>query len=136
MTAPIDFGYDTSCLTALRTGRFSQGVRLVAEACYRRLTTPRGTLQGGEDESDYGLDLADMIGQASNPSTVAAMPGQIQAELQKDQRIQSCAATVTSSTVGASTSWVVTISAQTALGPFSLVLGVSGVTVSLLGLTA
>ena len=41
-----DFGFDTSCTTALRTGRFSSGPRLVAEACFRRLSTLRGTLRG------------------------------------------------------------------------------------------
>jgi hypothetical protein len=131
-----DFGKDTSCLTGLRTGRFVTGARLVAEAAYRRITTPRGTLQGGEDEANYGIDLADLIGSATSPSAVAALPGQIQSELLKDERIASVTATVTSSTVGPSTTWTVSIEATTADGPFSLVLAVSGVTVELLGLQA
>jgi hypothetical protein len=138
MTQPVtNFGYDTSCTTALRTGRFSFGARLVAEACYRRLSTARGMLLGGEDEEDYGLDLADEIGQTSTPSTVAALPGRIQNELLKDERIASVTATVVDTTVGPSTSWNVSIEgvlADDTSTPFALVLAVSQVSVELLSL--
>lgn len=130
-----DYGTDTSCLTSLRTGRLVSGVRLVAEAAYRRVTTPRGMLQGGEDEANYGIDLADLIGSVVTTADAAALPGRIENELLKDERIESVDVTVTSSVVGPSTSWQVTIEAQTSEGPFSLVLAVSDVTVELLGLT-
>lgn len=130
-----DFGYDTSCTDGLRTGRFAFGVRLVAEAAYRRLSTPRGRLQGGEDEQNYGIDLADMIGAVTSPSLAAALPGQIESELLKDERIDSVDVNVTASTVGPATAYQIDISATTAAGPFSLVIAVSGVTVQLLGIT-
>jgi hypothetical protein len=129
-----NFGTDTSCTTSLLSGRMSSGVKLVAEACYRRLTTPRGMLQGGQDEQNYGLDLVRLIGQVVTPSQAAALEGQIQSELLKDERIDSVTATVTSTVNGAVTSWNIQISAQTGEGPFTLEIGVSGVTVSLLGL--
>jgi|SRR5579872_1629037 len=131
-----DFGKDISCTTAIRTGRYSSGPRLVAEAAFRRLTTPRGTLRGGDDEANYGLDLADAIGSATTKATAAALPGQIEAELMKDERIVSVSAEVVATSQGPSVSWKVSVIAETDAGPFTLVLGVSGVTVSLLGLQA
>jgi hypothetical protein len=129
-----DFGFDISCTTGMRTARFSRGPRLVAEACFRRLTTARGMLQGGEDEDDYGLDLEDLIGTVSTPAEVAALPSRIQNELLKDERLLSCVAKVTSTTSGPSTTWNIDITGQTAEGPFTLTIGVSGVTVDLLGI--
>jgi len=134
--APVNFGTDTSCTDSLRTGRLVSGPRLVAEACYRRLITPRGSLFGGDDEANYGLDLADLIGSVSTKAQVAALPGQIQTELLKDERITSASATVTASKSGPSVTYQISISAQTDAGPFSLVLSVSDVTVSLLGMQA
>ena len=129
-----DFGKDLSCTTSIMTARYSTGPRLVAEALFRRFTTPRGMLQGGEDEQNFGLDLAALVGSVSTPSAVAALPGQIEAEALKDERVESVTVSVTSTTVGPATSWNITIKAQTGAGPFSLVLGVSGVTVALLGI--
>ena len=131
-----DFGFDTSCTTALRTGRFSSGVRLVAEAAYRRVTTPRGTLRGGDDEANYGIDLADEIGSVSSASTAAALPGRVETELLKDERIESVNVTVAAVVEGPSTSYTVSIEGQTAEGPFSLVLSVNDVTVDLLNISA
>lgn len=92
-------------------------------------------LRGGEDEANYGLDLADLIGSTSTASDAAALPGRIQGELSKDERIESVTVTVVSTTVGPSTSWKVSIAGETAEGPFSLVLVVSDVTVDLLGIS-
>lgn len=131
-----DYGYDVSCMTGLRTGRMVSGVRLVAEAVYRRLTTPRGTLLGGEDEANYGLDLAGMLGSAVTPGAIAALPGRIENELLKDERIESVTVEVTSTQAGPAVSWSVTASAVTGLGPFTLVLGVEGVSARLLKLEA
>lgn len=134
-TPVTDFGTDTSCLTGLRTGRLASGVQLVAEAIYRRLSTPRGMLRGGDDEANYGIDLADMIGQVSTPSQVAALPGQIQSEVKKDERVQEVTVTATAATGSAGdVTWAISIECTTALGPFSLVLSVNAVTVELLNL--
>lgn len=131
----VDFGTDTSCTDSIRTGRFSSGLRLVAEAIYRRFITPRGTLVGGEDEANYGLDLADEIGSAVSPALVAALGGKIENEALKDQRVDTAVATVTSTQNGPSVSWEIAIACTTGAGPFSLVIGVEGVTVSLLGIS-
>jgi hypothetical protein len=134
MSATVtNFGRDTSCTTGMRTGQLVSGVRLVAEASYRRLSTPRGSLIGGEDEANYGLDLAGKIGSAATHDEVAALPAQVEAELLKDARIETVNVTIVQTITGPSAAWTVTVEATTALGPFSLVLGVADVTVQLLG---
>jgi hypothetical protein len=130
------FGKDISCTTELKLGRYATGTRLVAEAIYRRLTTPRGMLRGGEDEADYGIDLVDLIGSAATNSDAAALEGRIQSEVLKDERVISVTADVVPTTSGPGTEFVVTIEAETAEGPFSLQLSISDLTVELVGLSA
>lgn len=137
MTQPVvDFGKDISCTTSLRTGRYATGPRLVAEAAYRRLTTPRGMLRGGEDEANYGIDLLGLIGQAPPKTIAAALPQRIQSELSKDERIATVNVVVTVTTKGPSTTFNIAISGTTAQGPFSLKLSVNEVTIELVGLDA
>ena len=132
----LGLGADTSCTDSILTGQLSYGVRLVAESYYRRLTTPRGTLIGGEDEADFGLDLQGSIGTVTTTQDAAALGGKIQSELMKDQRSYSIAVSVTETTTSAGlSSFVVAIDAQTSAGPFTLTIGVSSVTVELLGVT-
>ncbi len=128
-----DFGRDISCTDTLRTGRFVTGTRLVGEACYRRLTTPRGSLRGGEEEANYGLDLSELVGSVSTKSDLAALPGRIRTELLKDERIEAVNASVLA-TGGKLATFDVTIECQTSAGPFTLTLLASGVTVELLGI--
>lgn len=130
------FGKDVSCTDEMRSGRFASGLRLVAEACYRRLITPRGDLRGGDNEDNYGIDLTSLVG-ASNPKQVAAaLPGRIQNELTKDERVVDVEVDIVQTVAGPSTSFVITILVETTEGPFSLTLAASDVTVSLLGIAA
>lgn len=131
----LGFGRDISCTKSLRTGRFSNGPRLVAEALFRRFTTPRGMLRGGDEEQNYGLDLTEMVGAATSAADAASLPGRIRAEAKKDERIDSVEVTVTTSQNGPATSHVISIAGTTAQGDFTLVLGISDVTVELLGVT-
>jgi hypothetical protein len=130
-----DFGRDISCTDSLRTGRFSTGVRLVAEAVYRRLITPRGMLRGGEEDADYGLDLTDLIGSTNAESEAASLPDRIRAELLKDERIESVAVTLVNVRSGPGVTLLVTVEAVTGLGPFTLQLRASEVSVELLGIS-
>ncbi len=132
----VDFGRDMSCTDSLKTGRFATGTRLVGEACYRRLTTPRGMLRGGEAEADYGYDLSVLIGSTSVKSAAASLPGRIEAELLKDERVESVSVDVTVFTEGPDTAFTIEIEAVTSVGPFTLTLLASAVTVELLGITA
>ncbi len=130
-----DLGRDTICTTSLRTGRFATGARLVAEADFRRLTTPRGMLRGGEEEQNYGLDLTERIGSVATKADAAALGGQIRSELMKDDRHDEVTVTVVRSISGPAESWNITVEAKTGAGPFTLVLLASAVTVELLGIT-
>lgn len=134
MAASSSFGKDISCTSGLRTGRFAMGARLVAEALYRRLITPRGMLRGGEDEANYGLDICGLIGSSTSASDEAALPGRIRVELMKDERVESVEVSVVSSVSGPTTSYTITVEAQTAEGPFMLTVAASSVTVELLGI--
>lgn len=130
-----DFGTDVSCTNSLLTGRLVSGQRLVAEALYRRYITPRGTLRGGEDEANYGLDLTELVGSVATVSDAAALEGRIRAEGLKDERVETIDVTVTAASSGASVSFNVLIEATTADGPFTLQIAASAVTVDLLGIT-
>ncbi len=118
----------------MKTGRFVSGLRLVAEACYRRLTTPRGTLRGGDEEANYGLDLMELVGVTNLRAVEASLPGRIRAELEKDPRIESVSVDVLVTKVAAMATFTITIECVTGIGPFTLQVLASAVTVELLGI--
>jgi hypothetical protein len=131
----VDFGRDLSCTDSIKTGRFVTGPRLVGEAVYRRLITPRGVLRGGDAEADYGFDLIGKLGSTTSASESAALEGQVQSEILKDERVESADVSVASVRSGPSISWTISVEALTSLGPFQLVLSVNDVTAELLGIT-
>ena len=131
-----DFGKDITCTDSLKTGSYSTGVRLVAEAIYRRLITRRGELLGGEEEREYGMRVADYLGADTSPGELAKVEGLIRQEILKDARVQSVDVTIAEvEGSGTETEWTVNVDGFTALGPFELVLAVSAVTTELVGLT-
>lgn len=136
MSDTVDYGRDISVTTSLRTGRFATNLQLVGEACYRRLTTPRGMLRGGEAEDNYGMDLTALIGTSNPQQTARSLPGRIRGELLKDERIESVDVSVTVSTIGPSTTFLIVIDVTTAAGPFALQLLATDVTTELLGITS
>jgi len=133
MTITTTYGKDVSCTSTMRTGRLVTGARLVAEAAYRRLITPPGTLRGGEEEENYGIDLPGLVG-GSNPASLAAtLPGRIRTELLKDERIVSVDAAVE---LVAEDEIEVTIECDLSSGEtFELVLSVDAVSAEIVGLT-
>jgi len=131
-----NFGREVSCMTEMRTGRFATGTRLVAESIFRRLTTPRGMLRGTEEEGNFGLDLTELIGSVSTKSDAASLPARIQAEILKDERVESVTVRVVDESDGVAKFFTVFIEATTAEGPFSLTLGIDEVTVGVLGIEA
>ena len=98
-----NYGREVSCTRTLKTGRYVSGVTVVAEAIYRRLTTPRGMLLGGESEGNYGLDLMSLVGSADTKGSAASLPGRIENECRKDERIETVKATVVRTVDGPST---------------------------------
>ena len=127
-----DWGRDTLCLDSLKPGRYATGPKLVAQRCYHRLITPRGTLRGGPDEDNFGLDLAAMCGAAVSPELEAAIGPRVQSELLKDPQVESVTVDVVPSGTELERTWAITVTAQTAVGPFEMVLAVADVTVELL----
>lgn len=134
-TATTSFGRDISCTDSLKTGRYATGLRLVAEACYRRLTTPRGSLRGGEDEQNYGFDLKQFVGTTNAKAVAASLPGRIKNELTKDERVETVEVDVLVSSDGIGSTFTITIEVGTADGPFELQIAITDVTVALLGIS-
>jgi len=83
----VGYGLDTWCLDHLQPGRYARGSTLVAQALYRRLITPRGTLRGGDEESAYGFDVSGYVGAIGYQSALQAIPGLVRGELLKDDRL-------------------------------------------------
>ena len=122
-----DFGTDVSTFPDLDpTFAPISGFAVVAEACARRLATVRGGLFY---DKHYGFDLRTILNDTPTPAQLAVIAGQVSAECQKDERVLKADAKLsldrTSSTL------TVQVRITTASGPFTLVLAVSAVTVSL-----
>jgi hypothetical protein len=130
-----NFGRDISCTTGLRSGRYASGRRLVAEACYRRLSTPRGMLRGGDEEADYGIDLSEYLGASRPKAAAASLPAIIEAELRKDERVEQVDTTVTLTSNGVASELLLTVRVTTGEGPFDLQVSVDEVSVELLGIS-
>lgn len=123
---PEDFGVDLDCTDDLDPmfGLVS-GLRVVAQAVYRRLSTPRGMLI---DAPDYGFDVRSLLHRGMTPEERAAIPGMIRAEVVKDERIQSAEVQLTDVLPE---SFRLVVRCQTAEGPFRLTLHVSAAAVLL-----
>jgi hypothetical protein len=136
----VSYGTDVYMWDRLVPGRMATGVTLLAQAIYRRLTTPRGTLDDGDEGVVYGLDLAEHIGRQATPDAIANIGPALEAEILKDDRIASAAATAEAVTgTDGLTTTTVSIDVipydETAAAPFAMTLAVSDVTVSLLGVS-
>lgn len=129
----MSWGTDTWCADTIRTGRLVTGVTLLAQAIYRRLTTPRGMLRGGQEESAYGFDISNYIGATGLRTAAAALPNIVRAELLKDDRLESV---VVRTALDESTSTItLTVDAIPAdeTESFTLTLSASELEVSILG---
>lgn len=125
-------GLDTYCLDSLEPGRMATGVDLVAQRCYHRLITPRGRLRGGEEEADFGMDLAGFIGSTEDSALKSMLPVRVQNELLKDPTVDSVKVIANRTESGGRISWDLTVKVQSAVGPFDLILAVDDLTVELI----
>jgi hypothetical protein len=91
------YGVDLWCLTGVQPGRLVSGKLLVAQALYRRLTTPRGTLRG---DLSYGYDVVGLIGAIGTEDAATVLRFAVRAEVMKDDRVQDVDVTVTRAVVG------------------------------------
>lgn len=108
----IGYGVDTWCDSGLRTARYARGSRALAQALFRRLTTPRGSLRGSPEAEAYGLDISQFIGHASSPIVLASIPSQVRAELAKDDRVLATDVTVYDVATGADGLVAITLEIQ------------------------
>jgi hypothetical protein len=130
------YGADTWCTDSLVVGRLARGRTLLAQALYRRLITPRGTLRGGEEERAYGFDVAGYVGAVGYDLAIAALPGLIRGELKKDNRVLDVAASITKQVDldgSISLEIVINVVPVDESGDFDLTLNVTSVSAELVG---
>jgi phage baseplate assembly protein W len=123
-----DFGTDLSATSGLDPS-FSlvSGIRVVEEAAVRRLTTQRGTLFYAPD---YGTDVREMLAAKLDTARLSAWRSRIEAELLKDDRVETVRAVLTFTP--ATESVTVQVAGTTGAGPFAFTLAVTAVSVELL----
>jgi hypothetical protein len=135
----VSYGVDTYCYDRPITGRLASGTELLAQACYRRLTTPRGLLDDGDEGVVYGFDLLEQLGRNTPDDAAELLPAGVVAELSKDDRIASVSATadVVLGKDGLDTInlAVVVVPFDESTNAFTLTLAVSAVGVAVLGVT-
>lgn len=111
------------------TGALDDGLRAAAYAVARRFVVRRGDLFY---DPTYGLDLRDYLAKAMTAGEVFRLRSKAAAEAEADERVSSADASV--SFDPATNAMRVAVRCESALGPFSLTLAVSAVTVDLLAL--
>jgi len=133
MALTVAEGSDTYCRDSLQTGRMATGLELVAQRLYHRLTTPVGTLLGGEDEANFGEDLAAYVGSTDQNAIGAMLPVRVENIIRRDPVVAEVDVTAVRTVAGGEVSWDLTIDVATTLGPVTLIVAVSDVSVDLLG---
>jgi hypothetical protein len=137
MTTPLvapPYGREVSATDRIYRGRLVSGNRLLAEAAFRRVITQRGAVL---DDPNYGLPLVDLLNKPLTADELAAIPGRIRNEISKDTRLVQGSVVVDVIPIvatGVAREYEVSISADGGNGPFTLVLSVNDLTVSVLSL--
>jgi len=122
-----DLGTDLSCVSdctpdfAEATGRLC-----LAQAVARRLLTPRGGLV---DDPNYGFDLTGYVNDDVSTADLARIQANTEAECLKDERVEAADVTLSVSTAGLMIGKIILTDS---VGPFTLVLSIDEVTVSIL----
>lgn len=106
--------------------------RAVLEVCARRLMSPAGSVPGCPD---MGYDLIGKIGARMTLTARERMRYDIEAELEKDERVRSARVADFAAVAGATGVYRIRIAVQLATGTFSLVLKVSQVTIEILSMS-
>lgn len=95
-SAPYGWGRDLSCvddITADCAEVDPLSSEAIAQACWRRITTVRGSLP---DDLDYGIFLEDELSKGFTPTTLRMLLGRVKGELLKDDRVTDADVVVTS----------------------------------------
>ncbi|WP_437606249.1 hypothetical protein WMF20_35355 [Sorangium sp. So ce834] len=126
--AVAGFGVDLDCADDLREDmRLASPTLTLAQAAYRRLTTPRGAVL---DAPDYGLDVRQFFSRGMTAAEVAAIPGQVRSELTKEERLEDVE--VRARMLDGATLELV-VRCRTAAGPFEMTMNVTAAAAVLAG---
>ncbi len=125
-SAPFGYGTDLSCTSDLSEGLLEVdpfSTRALAEALMRRLDTPRGALVG---DPNYGYDLRAALNRGVTEQDVRAIAANVRAEIEKDDRVDFAAVTVTPSADGSTLRVQLVITpVDPSIGGFTLTLAVT-----------
>ncbi|WP_437958600.1 hypothetical protein WME76_02320 [Sorangium sp. So ce119] len=122
------YGVDLACGEDLHEDMRLASPRLaLAQAAYRRLTTPRGAVI---DAPDYGFDVRSLLSRGMTPAELAAVPGLVRSELRKDERFEGVE--VRARMLDSATLELV-VRCRTAEGPFELTMNVTAAAAVLAG---
>lgn len=124
-TGDLGFGADLSCtddITHDAAELPGDSPLAVAQANYRRLTTPHGSVP---DDPDYGLDVRGFLNRGLTQKSLQEIPGQVRGELRKDDRNDPSNLVVTMTILPDFKSFDLDIRAQAATGPYTLTLAVT-----------
>ncbi|MCB9584545.1 MAG: hypothetical protein H6718_04075 [Polyangiaceae bacterium] len=98
-------------------GRIDEGIRILVWDLIWRLRTARGKQL---DDESYGMDLASYLHKGMTQREVITLPRLIEAELKKDERVDTVQATLTQE----GSVWRIRIEGTSGLGPFRLIASV------------
>jgi hypothetical protein len=108
--------------------RLCWGEENLGNALIRRLNSDEGCLASIGDDPDYGYNLANHVNASfdrARPGALAAVGGRSRTELEKDVRVDQARTRI----IAGGDSLAVYAELATESGPFSLVVGVSDITV-------
>lgn len=125
-----DFGFDLSCVTDLTSDCAEvSGAIVWLQSLARRLQGPLFY------DPDYGYDIAERLDDEIALSDLDAVGADIDSEFLKDERTLSSSTTVTSTVNNGAVTLKITSRVRSGLGPFTLTMSVSKVTVQILQIT-
>lgn len=129
-STPTDFGHDLACVDDLDpTMREVSGERVVQEVIARRCTTAPGM---NVDAPDEGIDIRDFLGDDVDEAAILQLRADVLEQATADPRVFSAAVNMTLTQVDGDTAVTIDVNADSAEGPFSLVLEASELTVAIL----
>lgn len=123
--SPVGWGSDLSCdhdIDEAFTELAGDDPILVAQAAYRAITTPRGSVP---DAPDYGVDLNGYLSRGVTVQAIQALAGMISLEIRKDDRVDSVSVDVQPEDDGRALRVTIDGTIAESSRTFSLVLGLT-----------
>jgi hypothetical protein len=132
VSSNVDFGTDFDFLSDLNPNlTMVSGLAVLGQDILHRLETPRGGLFY---DPDYGTDVRAYLNGKMTPQVLSRMQSEVQAELGKDERFLSTSAKF--QFVPQTNTLTLNLAVVTAQGPFTLVIEITNVTITLLSIQA